>query len=102
MLVAAITDEQPFFVRDAVRRRVGIIAVVRGIVFPATFKCHRQTARRIHVSEKNLGQCCAALLAWIPGLQDCGDAIEPGVHIHCAARRDHHDRVVICRCDLLD
>src|SRR5260370_25004884 len=56
----------------------------------------------VDVASQNFGERGTAFLSGIPGLDDAGDFIEPGSHVHATAGTDDDDDVLVFRGDLLD
>src|SRR5204863_7330887 len=94
VLVAAITDKYPFLVNHAFSAGFGIVAVVFGVVFPLPLKGNWQATRWVYISEENFGECRAALLTWIPRLNQRRNAIEPRTHVHTSARSHDDYRIL--------
>src|SRR5579863_537292 len=102
VLVSSIADENAFFVNHARAAGLRVVAAVRGIVFPAALKADGHAAGGAEVPENNLGESRATLLAGIPRLEQGGNAIEPGIHVHATAGSNHDDGVLVCGCEFLN
>ena len=79
VFIAAITDENPFAVRDRVRVRVdcGRKCRIRRVVGDLLFERNGQFAGRINISEQDFRERLPAVLAGIEGLDEPGYLVDP-------------------------
>src|ERR1700730_3575950 len=103
---AAIARKDAFSVDGCVaggiHRQVVRVVGVCGIILKLFLEGKRQFARRVNVTEKDLGQRKSAILTREDGVHQAWDLVNPFLNTHAAAAVQTYHRVRVGRRHLLD
>ena len=94
MLIASITDENPFAIRDCVWMRVdcGRKCRIRRVVGNLLFEGNGQLTGRINIPEQDFCERLPAVLSGIEGLDERGHLIDPEGRIKVPTSKEFYNR----------